>query len=82
MASTGFVVGGPDDVLLPLRPGNFVVGEPNMTPIRLDVTHLLGFDRQTVVSAKIGVPKKHGAKVGPVKKSQSAKIGISKVRAK
>lgn len=50
-----------------------------MTPIKLDAIHLLGFDRQSVASAKIG--KTSGAKVGLTKKNQSAKIGATKVRA-
>ena len=60
-----------------------------MTPIKLDARQLLGFDQTTVgatvgkaaAGAKIGVPKKPNAKIGPVKKRQSAKIGVSKIRA-
>jgi hypothetical protein len=61
-----------------------------MTPIKLDATQLLGYDHTTVgakigkvaAGAKIGKPKKPDAKIGLAKKRQSAKIGISKVRAK
>jgi hypothetical protein len=61
-----------------------------MTPIKLDTRKLLGFDQTTVgakvgqtkTGAKIGRPKRPNAKIGPVKKRQSAKTGSSKVRAK
>ena len=38
-----------------------------MTLIKLDATRLLGFDHKTKVGAKIGKPKKVGAKIGGVK---------------
>jgi hypothetical protein len=60
----------------------FGQGEVIMKPIKLDATQLLGFSRDSTVSAKIGIPKTRGAKVGPVKKAQSAKIGFIKVQAK
>jgi len=61
-----------------------------MTPINLDARKLLGFDHMAVgakvgkaaAGAKIGRPKKPNAKIGPVKKRQSAKIGAIKVGAK
>ena len=61
-----------------------------MTPIKLDATQLLGYDQTTAgakigkaaAGAKIGKPKKPDAKIGQTKKRQSAKIGLSKVRAK
>ena len=51
-----------------------------MTPIKLDTSRLLGFDRSETVGAKIGDRKKPGAKVGPIKKIQGAKIGLKKSR--
>ena len=50
-----------------------------MTLIKLDATRLLGFDRHTKVGAKIGKPKKVGAKIGGVKGTLGAPIA-TKVR--
>ena len=86
----GFVVAWSDCVIL-FRDRNrvtFAVGDAFMTPIKLDAKQLLGFDHATVgakigkAGAKIGISKKPDAKIGLIKKRQSAKIGVSKVRAK